>query len=592
MAAARTASTRLPDGPSTAGGGEGSGPAAAGAGPRDFKLEREHSAAVPMPPIPVGADPASAGLIDSALSLGARALGMPVAFVSGEAAPSEAGHIAFSASETVLGSNGEPIGRVEALDLVPRGPLLPIERQILRDIASIASSQHGFRTALGRYDHVTLLPNRLQFLHRHAVAEAGIEAVADDDALIVLVTIADARQYNEILRALGHAFADDFVRVAASRIAEVLPAPAELYHVSVLSFAFVVAGGAAAAAPPHPVVDRLVAAFAEPVIVQNIPIASRIGVGVRSFAPCGTPPAEAMRTALAAAQDARRSDRQWALYDRSSDEAHLRGFRLMSDLRKALDEGGQLALHYQPRIDMASGRVDGAEALLRWTHPELGPIPPAEFIPLAETTALMDPLTAMIVDEAARQSRAWRDDALDIKLSVNISPGSLDSTRFADRLADALACHHVPPERFELEFTEGMLTSTAANVQRQIAALRGHGLSIAIDDFGTGYSNMDYLTRLPADVLKIDQCFVRPLDREPRHRLLVRALVDMAHELGYRVVAEGIESAGIYDLVASFGCDEGQGYHMSRPLCAEAFFGFAGPGGSWHGEAAPRIRPA
>lgn len=426
-----------------------------------------------------------------------------------------------------------------------------------------AANAQDVRTMLGRYDHVTLLPNRLQFLDDHRICA---EATADRE--LILVTTADAKQFNEILRALGHSFAEDFVRAAAARIAAALPPDATLYHVSVLSFAFVIRADPTS---PPAVVRDLLRSFRAPITCNDIPVTSRLGVGIVRIAAGSRPTAEIMRSAMAAAQDGRASQQQWAHYDRRTDEAQLRAFRLLTDMQAAIEADDQMSLVYQPRVDLGTGRIESAEVLLRWNHPALGAVSPAEFVPLAETTALIGPLTSMVLAGAARQSALWRGMGLDVKLSANVSPGSLHRGDFVDDLSDILDREGVSASRFELEFTEGVLASSDAVVLRQIERIQDLAISIAIDDFGTGYSNMEYLTRLPMDVLKIDRSFVTPLEHQPRHQLLVKSIIDMAHGFGYRVVAEGIETPEVYGLLADWGCDEGQGYLMSRPLAPAAF---------------------
>jgi EAL domain-containing protein (putative c-di-GMP-specific phosphodiesterase class I) len=204
--------------------------------------------------------------------------------------------------------------------------------------------------------------------------------------------------------------------------------------------------------------------------------------------------------------------------------------------------------------------------LIRWAHPALGSIPPLEFIALAEATGLMVPLTDWILTAVLRHMRAWPSEWERLKISVNISPSSLHQPEFAKRLATLMSAFMVTPDRLELELTEGTLTSDEAGVAAQISEIQAMGMSIAIDDFGTGYSNLDYLTRLPAQVLKIDQSFIRTMDTDERRFTLARAIIELAHKLGYRVVAEGIETQEILGLLKSCGCDEGQGYFFARPM--------------------------
>ncbi len=249
------------------------------------------------------------------------------------------------------------------------------------------------RRLVGRYDHVTGIPNRLLFLSDFK----RLRGRSGRGRTLALVTLSEARHYNEILRALGHAFSEEFVRAGLARLRDLLPDGMQVYHVSVLSFAFVVDHDG----PEAPDMARqIAAAFASDLMVDDIPIRTRVGVGLMPLGGMTMEAAEVLRAALVAAQDSRRSDDGVAFYNNRSDAAHKRAFRILADLPDALRESDQLFLAFQPRVAMASGRCHGAEALIRWRHPTLGNISPAEFIPLAEQTSLIHPLTDWVLDQA------------------------------------------------------------------------------------------------------------------------------------------------------------------------------------------------
>lgn len=413
------------------------------------------------------------------------------------------------------------------------------------------------RRLVERHDHVTGLPNQLRFLadFRRLRGRSG------RGRMLVLVTLAEATHYNEILRALGHAFADDFVRAGLMRLREVLSAEMPIYHVSVLSFAFVIAHEGSGL----PSLARQIARdFGSELAVEDIPIRSRVGVGLMPLDAAVIDPAEALRAALVAAQDSRRCDDGVAHYNNRSDAAHIRAFRILADLPAALAEQGQLSLNYQPRVELATGRCRGAEALLRWMHPRLGNIPPSEFIPLAEQTALINPLTDWVLEHALGAARALADRGHRMTMSINASPPNLSEQGFDDRLFWACDRHGLDPDRIEIEFTEGRLAANQARATRQLERIRQRGARIAIDDFGTGFSNLSYLRSIPADVLKIDQSFIRPLGEGDD--FLVRQILAMAHGLRLQVCAEGVETVESYALLRTLGCDEAQGYHIARPM--------------------------
>jgi EAL domain-containing protein (putative c-di-GMP-specific phosphodiesterase class I) len=407
-----------------------------------------------------------------------------------------------------------------------------------------------------RLDPVTYLPNRQQFF-------ADIEKARVEDCHCVMVTLTDAVHFNGIMRALGHDYADDFIRVGAARIRGAVPPALSVYHVSVLSFCFVVQGN------PEPLIAAVIASFTAPLLTGGIPISTRAGVGVSAARDLSAP--DMLRTSLAAAQDSRKAITGWSRYDSRADTAHRRGFFMLSQLSAAMAANNQLSLHFQPKYDLATGMPTSAEALLRWQHPTLGEISPAEFIPLAEATDYIHPLTSWVLDRALEEAARWQAAGLDLKMAINVSPLNLSRRGFAAHVAEIIRAHGVDPQKFEFEFTEGALAANNPVVLTELAELRALGCHIALDDFGTGFSNLSYITHLPADIIKIDQSFIRRIGADERSAMVVRAIIHLAHRLKYSVVAEGIESAGIYKLLADWRCDEGQGFYMSRPLDAATF---------------------
>ncbi|HYI05262.1 MAG TPA: EAL domain-containing protein, partial [Reyranella sp.] len=357
-------------------------------------------------------------------------------------------------------------------------------------------------------------------------------------------------------------------RAGAARLTEVLGVGTAIYHVSLLSFVFRLPGNAEPGSPA--MIDRINGAFRAPILCDDVPIDTRIGIGLKGIG-LGSSPGEDLRAALAASQDSRSKGCGWAWFDRKSDEAHRRAFRLLSDLKEALAVEGQLELHYQPKVTLQTGTCTSVEALLRWTHPQLGPVSPGEFVALAEATALVTPMTRWVIDAATRQAAIWQRDGLNIAVAVNVSPKNLEEADFVEYLLFCCAARGLDRARIELEITEGISAAQGEVVQERLQSLRSLGFSIAIDDFGSGYSNMSYLTRLSAHTLKIDQSLVRGVEAETRGGMLVSNIVQMGRDLGYRIVAEGIETETERALLAGWGCDYGQGWHFGRPMSASVF---------------------
>lgn len=436
---------------------------------------------------------------------------------------------------------------------------------LTRAMSLTAETAERIAGLLGRIDHITLLPNRVQFVED---VDAMLSSMAQCDrrsAVVVLITLAEAQHFNHILRALGHAYSEEFVRAGAARARGAIGRDIDIYHVSVLSFALVLRD------PGGGIGDRmaldLVNEFSQPLICRDIPIDSKVGIGLARFGDRVETAAELLRESLTAAQDSRIGAEGWSWYNRKSDLDHARSFRLLTDLKSALTcDGGELSLNFQPRIDMRSGAVAGAEALLRWFHPAFGFVSPAEFIPLAETSALIQPLTRWVIGRGLDTVAEWRSLDLPIALSVNISPKNIVEPDFVDFVLESCDRRKIAPSSIELEFTEGTLAANGRRTVSNMERLRDAGIALAIDDFGSGYSNMSYLGSLPAHVLKIDQSFVRNLDADLRNETLVQAIIALGHDLGYRVVGEGIETERTFARLAEWGCDEGQGFWMSKPL--------------------------
>ncbi|MDG3043080.1 putative bifunctional diguanylate cyclase/phosphodiesterase [Roseicyclus marinus] len=418
---------------------------------------------------------------------------------------------------------------------------------------------------IGRFDHVTRLPNRTQLLEKLSRTSAK-EDLGDPKVVLVLVTLADAEHFNQLLRALGHDFSEDFIRAGARRIGSLLPDGVTLFNVSVLSFAFVLEGESKASQTR--LVEAIGPCFAEPIKLGGIPVRSRAGVGVVDLEYGVSDPAEVLRAALTAAQDSRHKQQPYATYDPETDSKHRRGFRILTDLPEALRADDQIELHYQPRIDLKTDRCVAVEALFRWTHPVLGPISPVELFPLVESTTLIRPLTEKVLDVAIQQLAVWSKTFEGLSMSVNVSPNNLSEPDFAQKLQRLLRERGVNARHLELEFTEGAVAADDAATLRALTQIRALGMTVAIDDFGSGYSNMAYLTQIPADIIKIDKQFVLHVEPSGQSGFLLRKIVELAGGLGFEVVGEGVETGEAYAFLKAIGCAQAQGYHIARPMPA------------------------
>jgi diguanylate cyclase (GGDEF)-like protein len=318
------------------------------------------------------------------------------------------------------------------------------------------------------------------------------------------------------------------------------------------------------------VADRLQRLLLKPQRIADHDISLDACIGIAAYPVNGDSPSELLRRASIARQDAAQMPGRLQVYEDGRDLAHQRQISLIRDLRHAA-RNGELALHYQPKLDIRSGRVLQAEALLRWQHPQFGNVSPAEFIVLAERTGSIQILTSWVIEEAMRQLAEWARRGLHVQLSVNISADDLLSGDLSHRVSDLLQRYRVPAEQLIFEITESAVMREPEHALKVLDRLRECGISLSVDDFGTGYSSLAHLKRLPVQELKIDQSFVRNLDETSEDAVIVRSTIEMSHNLGLRVVAEGVEYEHSLRLLERWHCDTAQGYLISRPLTAVAF---------------------
>jgi EAL domain-containing protein (putative c-di-GMP-specific phosphodiesterase class I) len=258
------------------------------------------------------------------------------------------------------------------------------------------------------------------------------------------------------------------------------------------------------------------------------------------------------------------------MYDASIDAASTQTLSLLSELRQAV-ERGELRLFLQPKLALDTGRVAGAEALVRWQHPQRGLVPPMDFIPFAEQTGFVRVLTIWVFEEAARQWLALRAQGLTLTLSVNLSTRDLLDQELPQKFSALLTQHRVPAEAFCLEITESAIMDDPQRALGTLNRLSALGFKLSIDDFGTGYSSLAYLKRLPVDELKIDKSFVMSMETDIDDAKIVRSTIDLAHNMGLTVVAEGVENGKVWELLRELNCDQAQGYHMGKPMPAADF---------------------
>lgn len=471
--------------------------------------------------------------------------------------------VRFYAGAPLVTREGFGLGALCVLGTEPR-TASDQEMAALSDLAQMVMAQIELQHAFGRIDPISGLPNRTQFLD-------DLDDLARDDPgtqrMAILVDLARGEQVNAGVRVMGSSYVDDMVREATRTLKGLLGADRTAYHVGATQFAFLAPPGE----PQDGYVVRVGSMLAQLRATSGTRMIMTAAVGVAPFVTGDVSPQDVLRTAHNAAFDARTTDTSVSLYSASEDDAHRRRFRLLSDFGAALDTPGQLRLAFQPRIDLATRRCVGAEALLRWSHPLLGDVSPGEFVPIVEQTSLARRATTWVLDAVLTQIGRWRDAGLDIPLSINVSAANLDERDFAQRVQLYLLKHRIAPEMLELEVTETTVMEKSRHALLQLGTLEEAGVCIAIDDFGTGYSSLAYLQRLPAKVLKIDRSFILDMVNGEREQTLVRSMISLSHDLGYRVVAEGIETEEAAAMLAEMGCDEAQGFLFAQPMSAQDF---------------------
>jgi diguanylate cyclase (GGDEF)-like protein len=415
------------------------------------------------------------------------------------------------------------------------------------------------------HDQLTGLPNRVT-LERWLQGKLD---TGEPEAGLVLIGL---RRLPEIINTLGHEVGDGVVVAAADRIADAVGIDGNVARVAETVFAVTVFDHADERV--NAVARRVHDAFDIPFAVGDLAIDLDAAIGTATFPDDAGNARQMLQHADVALYAAQQSEARVVAYDPARDPHRPERLSLMGELRRAI-ETDALTLVFQPKIDITTGRVHGAETLVRWTHPRHGPLSPAQFIPLAEETGTIRFLSRWVLRHAIARLAAWRAAGLDLKLAVNLSVRDLGDRTLPEHVSDLLLQADVPPDRLTLEITESAVMrdpDAALQVLERLAAL---GIDLSVDDFGVGQSSFSYLRRLPVAELKIDQSFVRPLAASADDRSIVRAIVELARALGMRVVAEGVEDADSLQLLASFGCDGAQGYFIARPLAAAQFEHFA-----------------
>lgn len=413
------------------------------------------------------------------------------------------------------------------------------------------------------HDPLTNLPNRI--LLRDRIEQAIVTAHAGKTSLAVLLM--GLNRFKEVNNTLGHYSGDRLLKQVATRLQAAVREPDSVARVGGDEFTILLLK----AAKPDDVTQaarKLLVAMEPPFDLEGLTLNMDAGIGIVLFPQHGADADTLLQRANIAMYVAKQRNTSFVVYDANLDQHSPQRLTLMGELRQGISQN-QLLLHYQPKISSATGKITEVEALVRWQHPRHGLMQPNDFIPLAERTGLIKSLTQWVLNKGLEKCREWRRQGFDIGIAVNLSTQDLLDPEFTDTVAGLLASHEVAPARLILEITESATLGDPARALEVLKRLAAVGVRLAIDDFGTGYSSLSYLSKMPISEIKIDKSFVLGMASNDADIKIVRATIDLAHTLGLKVTAEGVEQETVFRKLCEPGCDGLQGFYISYPLDAD-----------------------
>ena len=413
------------------------------------------------------------------------------------------------------------------------------------------------------HDALTGLPNRAQLQSR-------VEAICSNPKVRhkAAVMIVDLDHFKEINDTLGHHVGDALIKAVGERLVTLVREGDTVARLGGDEFALVAAGADEAAAGE--LARRISKALKDPFLVSEVSLDIQASIGIALSPVHGEDSETLLRRADVALYAAKESRGCFMIYSPDDDLHTPQRLALLGDLRRGIDNN-ELHLHYQPQCDVRTGQVVGVEALVRWQHPELGLLMPEQFISTAENTGLIEPLTMQVLEMAVTQMARWQSAGFALRMAVNLSVRHLTNLDLPGQVAEILRRHGVPPTALTLEVTESTIMADPTQAIAVLGRLREYGVRLAVDDFGTGYSSLSYLRRLDVDELKIDRSFVSKMGGANGDAVIVRSTIELGHNLGLRVVAEGVESAEVWRQLLPLGCDLVQGFYLGAPMTGTQF---------------------
>jgi diguanylate cyclase (GGDEF)-like protein len=435
-------------------------------------------------------------------------------------------------------------------------------------VGELLKSQHRAEELRRRAttDELTGLSNRAYFT---TVVQEKI-AAAQDSGERFAVMLLDLDRFKEINDTLGHHYGDILLRDLSPRLAKCVGPDGLVARLGGDEFAVLPAVSSSDKEALTAAAEKLLECVREPVVVDELTLGIGASIGITCYPDDGEDVHDMLRRADVAMYSAKEDHAGWKLYENRLDRYSLRRFTVLNEFRQAL-ESEQFVLHYQPVVAIDGSRVHGAEALVRWEHPELGMVPPNDFIPIAEQSGLIGHLTHYVLERAVAECKAWRADGRDLSVAINLSVRDLLDLDLPGQVASILTAHSLPPEALHLEITESMIMSDPDRALETVMHLRDLGAHISVDDFGTGYSSLANLKRLPISELKIDRSFISSLPHDESDLIIVGSTINLGHDLRLKVIAEGVEDEITLKRLANLGCDLAQGYYFGRPLPSQEF---------------------
>ncbi|HET9126302.1 MAG TPA: EAL domain-containing protein, partial [Solirubrobacteraceae bacterium] len=456
--------------------------------------------------------------------------------------------------------------KLHLLGLIVLGGFLAITQYLLGELIT-SRQRHDRLQAMATTDELTGLANRQQF---HERIERRISSAEAGDDLRFAVLLMDLDRFKEVNDTLGHIYGDRLLRDLGPRLVQATRERVLVARLGGDEFGILLPRGCDRRAEVSPIAERLLQIAGEPFAIDDLTLEIGASIGVARFPDDGADATALLRCADIAMYAAKEAQTGLKFYTAEQNQHTKRRLSVLSDIRHALTRD-EIVVHYQPIVDLEERLVRGAEGLVRWEHPEQGLIHPGAFVQSVEQSGLIGPLTRHVLEHSIAQCAQWRREGRDMSVAVNLSVRNLLDRDLPREIARLLVTYQVPPASLHLEITESMIMTDPERALATVGRLSELGVRLSVDDFGTGYSSLANLRRLPIDDLKIDRSFVSPMLADESDLIIVRSTINLGHDLGLRIIAEGVEDSATLEHLATLGCDLAQGYHLSRPLAADAF---------------------